>query len=70
MSRCTIPKRRLTIEREIGKGYFGLVYKGQLITPTGNMKSVAVKSFKGNLQFESASVFQVNVSADNESVTM
>lgn len=47
VKRCTIPSGRLTLGKQLGKGFFGLVYKGTLITPVGNLKTVAVKTFKG-----------------------
>ena len=54
VERCRIPKDRLNIGREqLGRGHFGLVLKGQLITPSGNMKTVAVKSMKGKYFFAS-----------------
>jgi len=31
----------------LGKGYFGIVYKGQLKTQNGSLKTVAIKGFKG-----------------------
>ncbi|XP_067931129.1 hepatocyte growth factor receptor-like [Watersipora subatra] len=46
LNRCKIPCERLSIGKQIGKGNFGLVYKGQLITPSGNLKTVAVKTLK------------------------
>ena len=47
IQRCRVPKNKLTLDKEIGKGFFGAVYKGQLITASGDLKSVAVKSIKG-----------------------
>ena len=49
VNRCKIPKDRLTLGKELGKGNFGLVYKGQLVTPAGNLKTVAVKTLKGEV---------------------
>ena len=47
VDRCRIPKDMLTLGNQVGKGNFGQVFKGQLITPAGNMRTVAVKSLKG-----------------------
>ena len=47
LQRCLIPSERITLGKRLGKGNFGVVYKGQLITPSGNMKTVAVKSIRG-----------------------
>ena len=47
VNRCKIPQERLTLGVKIGKGNFGLVYKAQLITPAGNLRTVAVKTLKG-----------------------
>ena len=49
VDRCLIPKERLSLGKQLGKGNFGLVYKGQLTTPAGNLRTVAVKSIKGLL---------------------
>lgn len=48
INRCKIPQERLTLGKRLGKGNFGLVVKGQLVTPAGNLKTVAVKTLKGN----------------------
>lgn len=47
VNRCKIPKDRLRLEKQLNKGHFGVVYKATLITSTGNLRTVAVKSFKG-----------------------
>lgn len=47
VDRCLVPKERLSLGKQLGKGNFGLVYKGQLTTPAGNLRTVAVKSIKG-----------------------
>jgi len=47
VNRCKIPCSRLRLGTQLGKGHFGLVYKSQLTTPTGNLRTVAVKSIKG-----------------------
>jgi len=47
VNRCKIPSSRLRIGNQLGKGHFGLVYKSQLTTPAGNLRTVAVKSIKG-----------------------
>ncbi|KAF6040375.1 MERTK [Bugula neritina] len=44
VNRCKIPSSRLRIGNQLGKGHFGLVYKSQLTTPAGNLRTVAVKS--------------------------
>ncbi|KAF6040418.1 hypothetical protein EB796_001268 [Bugula neritina] len=46
VNRCKIPSLRLHIGNQLGKGHFGLVYKSQLTTPAGNLRTVAVKSIK------------------------
>ncbi|XP_067931127.1 hepatocyte growth factor receptor-like [Watersipora subatra] len=46
LDRCKISNEKLSIGKQIGKGNFGMVYKGQLITPSGNLKTVAVKTLK------------------------
>ena len=48
VDRCLVPRNKLKLEMEIGNGFFGNVYKGQLVTPSGNLKSVAVKTMKGS----------------------
>ncbi|XP_067930937.1 hepatocyte growth factor receptor-like [Watersipora subatra] len=54
LDRCKIYREKLSIGKLIGKGNFGIVYKGQLITPLGNLKTVAVKTLKDDqeLSFE------------------
>ena len=47
IDRCRIPTKRLSVGKELGKGNFGLVHKGQLVAPSGNLKTVAVKTLKG-----------------------
>ena len=47
LNRCLIPKNRIKLDMEIGKGFFGNVYKGQLTTLSGDLKTVAVKTIKG-----------------------
>ena len=47
VNRCKIPHERLSLGKQLKKGNFGLVYKGQLITPSGNLRTVAVKTLKG-----------------------
>ena len=49
IERCKIPKDRVHLENQIGKGNFGVVYRGQLITPAGNIRTVAIKSLKSKL---------------------
>ena len=50
VDRCKIPQERLNLGKRLGKGNFGLVYKGQLITPSGNLRTVAVKTLKGKYE--------------------
>ena len=47
VDRCKIPDEKLCLEEQLGKGNFGLVYKGVLTTPNGDTLTVAVKSLKG-----------------------
>ena len=47
ISKFQIPKEMLKLGKEIGKGHLGLVLKGQLVTPSGGLKSVAIKCLRG-----------------------
>ena len=48
VNRCKIPAGRLKLGKKLGQGHFGAVYKGQLLTQDGVLKTVAVKSLKGS----------------------
>ena len=47
LNRCRIPHAKLRLGKPLAKGNFGLVYKGQLITSSGNLRTVAVKTLRG-----------------------
>ena len=47
LNRCRIPRENLSLGKQLAKGNFGLVYKGQLITSSGNLRTVAVKTLRG-----------------------
>ena len=41
-----IPRKNLTLLSELGSGAFGVVYKADLLTDTGDVLSCAVKTLK------------------------
>lgn len=43
---CLIPEKDLTLFEKLGDGSFGLVKRGEWLTPTGKLLSVAVKCLK------------------------
>ena len=47
LNRCRIPHEKLRLGKKLAKGNFGLIYKGQLITSSGNLRTVAVKTLRG-----------------------
>ena len=48
VNRCRIPQHKLVVGKKLGKGFFGNVHKGQLTMNNGNLKTVAVKSLRGD----------------------
>ncbi|XP_067948281.1 uncharacterized protein [Watersipora subatra] len=46
VDQCRLAPERLRLGKQLGKGNFGLVLKGQFVTSAGNLKTVAVKSIK------------------------
>ncbi len=48
ITECLLDSKHLTLKESIGKGFFGSVYKGELLQESGNdSRTVAVKTVQG-----------------------